>query len=198
MNGVQLCGLHPAVNCTAIAAFDASTLPPRLATLLRVPPPLNSLHEVTARFSSPYVFWTRPGGKFGTPVHFDMVCEYTLSMQHSGRKKWVLWAPWDVPSADGESSVAAHTRFEVVADAGDAVLYPPAWFHATEAEAGDHSVTAAVDVLGFPTYGALGGRSLRSPFGFGACAKRWLAQSREWDAALLTSGAAASNRRDEL
>ena len=45
----------------------------------------------------------------------------------------------------------------------------------------------AVDLLGFPSFGALANRSLRSPFGWNSCAQGrhgWYAQSREWDRVL--------------
>ena len=107
-------------------------------------------------------------------------------MQHRGSKRWSLWAPWDLIDADG-THVAAHTRFEGVAHAGDVMYYPPAWFHGTVVDEGDESITAAVDLVGVPSFGNLANESLRSPFGYGSCAAGahgWHAQSREWDRVL--------------
>lgn len=111
-------------------------------------------------------------------------------MQHRGHKAWTLWAPWDLIDADGDT-VPAHTRFEALAAPGDAMYYPPAWFHATRVTDNGHggSLTAAVDLLAFPSFGALANRStLQTPFGYGACAsgsRGWYAQSAVWDRVLL-------------
>ena len=61
-------------------------------------------------------------------------------MQYKGSKRWSLWAPWDVQTAEGDT-VTAHTRFEAVSNAGDAVYYPPAWFHATSVDPGDRALS---------------------------------------------------------
>ena len=169
------------------AALDAGDMP-ALGRLLTFPRSLPSLAAVTARFGTPYVFLSQPRDAFGGPMHFDMICTGTLSMQHRGHKRWSLWAPWELRDADG-ARVPAHQRYEAVARPGDVVYYPPAWFHATRVdEDGGASLTTAVDLAEVPAFGTLGGRSLRSPFGYGTCAagpRGWHAQSAAWDRALL-------------
>lgn len=188
--GVQLCGRHPEHDCAAEAALDdLARLPAGLRGALEMPPPLPPLHEITARFGEPYIFWSQPSHTFGGPDHFDMICTGTLSMQHKGRKKWTLWAPWELIDSDG-TPIPAHARFEVTANPGDVLYYPPAWFHATSVEPGDESITTAVDLLAVPSFGTLAGRSLLSPFGYGSCAagtNGWHAQSQRWDQTLLPS-----------
>lgn len=183
--GVQLCGR--VLDCSAVAALDdLSALPPALRVAIEVPSPLPSLREITRHFNDPYIFSSEPEDRFGGTGHFDMLCTGTLSMQHRGRKKWVLWAPWELFDARGRS-IPPHTRFEAVAQRGDVIYYPPAWFHETVVEGGSASLTTAVDLMGFPSYGHLADRSLRSPFGYGACmegALGWVVQSREWDQVL--------------
>ena len=172
--GVQLCGRHPEHDCAAEAALDdLARLPAGLRGALEMPPPLPPLHEITARFGEPYIFWSQPSHTFGGPDHFDMICTGTLSMQHKGRKKWTLWAPWELIDSEG-TPIPAHARFEVTANPGDVVYYPPAWFHATSVEPGDESITTAVDLLDVPSFGTLAGRSLRSPL---ATARAQLAQT---------------------
>ena len=214
---VQLCGRHPEFACAteAGALHDARRLPAPLRRLFEgLPAPLPSLERITKRFHEAYIFWSRPADTFGGPDHFDVICTGTLSMQHRGRKRWTLWAPWELTDADG-GRIPAHTRFEVVASAGDVLYYPPAWFHGTvveeegggsgggdeEEEGGggssdDESISVAVDLEHVPAYGNLAGRSLRTPFGYGSCAagaNGWHAQSRTWDDALL----GAEQREDD-
>jgi hypothetical protein len=210
---VQLCGRHPEFACAveAGALYDARRLPAPLRRLLELPAPLPSLERITERFRDAYIFWSRPADTFGGPDHFDVICTGTLSMQHRGRKRWTLWAPWELADADG-GRIPAHTRFEVVVGAGDVLYYPPAWFHGTVVEegggggdeeeeeeegSGDESISVAVDLEHVPAYGSLAGRSLRTPFGYGSCAagaNGWYAQSEAWDEALL----GAEQREDEL
>lgn len=138
-NGPQLCGREAPHECQRIAARDfggssGAELPPALLAVFDTPPPLPSLRDITSqlamqdgRYSSTYIFWSRPGDTFGGADHYDILCMGTLSMQYSGTKRWNLWAPWDVYDAEGRP-VRAHTRFVGKVHAGDVLYYPPGWF----------------------------------------------------------------------
>ena len=202
--GVQLCGRHPKFDCPGVAGLDElSRMPAGLRQALEVPPPLPSLEYLTQRWGHAYVFWSRPGDEFGAQDHFDMICTGTLSMQHRGSKRWSLWAPFGFLRDASGAAIPPHALFEGTAHAGDALFYPPAWFHATrveqegeeeegeeeeeEEEEGGESITTAVDLLGFPAFGALANRSLRTPFGYNSCAQGrhgWYAQAHKWDSVL--------------
>ena len=231
--GVQIC----AATCMALAGFArAADVPTALRTLLDFPPPLPGFRDVASRFSAPFTLWTAPADTFGGNTHFDELCGSTLSLQYQGRKRWTLWAPWDVgapvapeegggaehagggsggaehagggsgggdqagsstPAGRSSTSIptsvtAAHTRFEGVVGPGEALFYPPAWFHATVVVDGNDSLTGAFDVDLIPSFGELRGRSLEpSPLGFHECAAGemgWYARSRVWDRMLAVNG----------
>lgn len=191
-SGPQLCGQHPPHKCKFAAGEElTAALPPALEALFSFPSPLPSAQQITARFSSPYVFWSKPGDTFGHAGHYDMLCVGTFSMQYQGAKKWSVWAPWDVTMADG-APVRAHARYEGAVGAGDLLFYPPAWFHATSVLPGAESITVAADIDLVPYYAKMGDNPLRSPFGYSACAEGpfgYHARSAIWDAALRGAGA---------
>jgi hypothetical protein len=148
---------------------------------------------------APFVLVTVEGFEFGYPAHFDAGCTGTISYQLQGSKFWRLWSPWDT-TADNSSSTSArgymaHTRFEGVVHPGDAVIYPPGYFHHTDVQYraaadaladqtqiwedapvfGRLSIASAFYFPTVPWYGSLrtarGSPGEYSPFGYDTCAK---------------------------
>lgn len=115
------------------------------------------------------------GEEFGAPVHFDTICQGSLSMQYQGRKKWTLWSPWPITNTSGDL-IDAHVRFETELQAAEALFFTPGWFHATKALEGDS--LAVVHALSYPVYTAADSRPVQGlglPFGFELC--KWSAGS---------------------
>ena len=144
-----------------------------------------------------YTLFTREGGIFGTPSHFDQGCDGTLTVQYEGRKRWALWSPWDL-----SDDVPAQTRYETVLAPGEMLFYPPAWLHSTTTVEGD-SISAAFDVQYLPAFGAvLANQSLwATPFGFERCAggrRGWRAQSKALELALQETASTSEMHGDEL
>ena len=65
---------------------------------------------------------------FGNPGHYDIDCANFVTWQHTGRKKWTVWAPWDVRLADDNETVVipAHARLEVTLKPGEMLFVPQA------------------------------------------------------------------------
>jgi len=124
------------------------------------------------------LIWAREGKGFGGPTHFDWSCDGTLSVQYHGLKKWDLWAPW------GNDKLKAHTHFQAIINESDAIWYPPAWYHGTEAIKG--LSVAFTYYTRIPSFGEWSNYSFKfTPFE--PCARGaygWPARSVAWPTAL--------------
>ena len=161
----------------AYAALKAENVP----KMLHFPDPLPR-EMIIGQMAQPFsaqVILTFNGGIFGGPLHYDMSCAGTISIQYKGVKKWSLWAPWDV-----RDDVPAHTRYEGIVGSSEFVWFPPAWYHGTEVLS-ERSLTAAHFVQDVPNFGAQAHLSLwRQPYGFERCAAGaggWRARAAAWD-----------------
>ena len=124
--------------------------------------------------ATPNLFSGVTGGVFGGTTHFDLTCHQSLSVQYEGTKRWTLWSPWSLFAPDG-TLLPPHQRFEGILMPGDALWFPPAWFHTTEILDGP-STAAVYAVSGEPIYDVVPTVERRlpwalSPFGYGEC--RW-------------------------
>lgn len=161
-------------DARAYAALQPANVP----SMLHFPDPFPR-DRVLGQLGSPHsgqVILTFNGGIFGGPLHYDMSCAGSISIQYKGVKRWSLWAPWDV--MDG---VPSHTRYEAVVSAGDFIWFPPAWYHGTQVLS-ERSLTVAHFVQDVPNFGDLRHLSLwRQPYGFERCAVGWRARAAAWD-----------------
>ena len=132
--------------------------------------------EPATSFMVPNLFSGDVGQTFGGPVHFDHSCDQSLSVQYDGLKRWSLWSPWTIPAHDG-ALLPPLQLMNGTLSAGDALWFPPGFFHATEILEGP-SISAAYFVPGQPTYESLmvtaRGEAAarpwdRSPFCYAAC-----------------------------
>lgn len=201
--GVQMC----ADACRKYAGLRAR--PPALRRLFEnLPRPLPRVEQVFSRSLFPVLWWSAPGDDFGKATHFDEACGPTCSIQFLGAKRWTAWAPFDLHAA----GVRAHTRFETIVNAGDVLILPPSWYHATKVlqEGGPHSVTSIYELHHLGVYGSVHGSFRGSPYGFEVCAEGdgngeesdcpgWRQSSARWDEAMESFDEAAEEaRRDEL
>ena len=169
-----------------------------LPQTFRFPHPLPSLSQIFD--DPPWVVAGAAGATFGSPGHYDNGCSGSISIQLHGRKLWTLWAPWDVDVRDedaaettdepSDSFIQERERFEAMLEPGDAIVYPPGWFHSTAITEDGASAAVAWWVDLIPSFGAGESRSntstaiARSPFGFGSCAtgtKSWARRTAAWD-----------------
>ena len=125
----------------------------------------------------PFVLMSTEGHQFGFPGHFDAGCSGTMSYQLQGTKYWRVWSPWKtLADSRGNPGYPAHTRFEGVVRPGDAIIYPPGYFHTTSVQhklgdaraanktgTGRISVAATFYLPSVPWWGSL--RSVHGPPG---------------------------------
>ena len=132
--------------------------------------------EPATSFMVPNLFSGDSGQTFGGPLHFDHSCDQSLSVQYDGVKMWTLWSPWALLAHDG-TTLPALQRMNGTLSPGDALWFPPGFFHTTEILEGP-SIAAVYFVPGQPVYEALVKTAQkkaaafpwhRSPFGYAAC-----------------------------
>ena len=185
---------HDVTVCDREACETAARMPPR-----SVP---RCIDAPASSFVMPALFsGEAEGHKFGGPTHFDHACDQSLSVQWTGLKRWTLWNPWPISTADG-STLQAFSRMTTVLGPGDALWFAPGSFHTTEILEAP-SIAAAHFVVGEPVYDALATTPwARSPFGYATC--RWRdagwreEQQRERRRLRLAEHGHAASRRDEL
>uniref|UniRef100_A0A7S2XF47 JmjC domain-containing protein n=1 Tax=Lotharella oceanica TaxID=641309 RepID=A0A7S2XF47_9EUKA len=119
---------------------------------------------------------------FSGPLHYDQSCHGSMSVQHIGRKRWWLWAPWEVEHDNG-TRYDALTRFTAILNPNEILVYAPAWYHQTETLDNALSI-ATVFFLKDPPFNGRLPDHFRSPRGFEACADAlggWRWRDRAWD-----------------
>ena len=89
-------------------------------------------------------FFGMPGGK--VKAHTDQICNYVLSIQFSGRKKWKLGMFSQNASNFKDHTIAFQKIldetpiYEFVLNPGEVFLFPPGMVHATEIVGGDDEI----------------------------------------------------------
>jgi len=138
------------------------------------------------------------GDRFGGRLHFDQSCTAILSFQLAGIKHWDLWSPssWRPAWRSGEP-LAPHTYFATVLREGDAILFPPGWYHATRVLVAP-SVSTSYSIHPLPMYASSAfepGFYRGSPLGYARCATHeggWEAFNRDCGEAALREAVAWS------
>ena len=119
------------------------------------------------------LFSGKGGHTFGGTTHFDSTCHSVLNLQMQGTKDWTLWSPstWEVGPFRGKM-LPPHSRFVTTLREGEALLFTPAWYHATQIRRGEFSVATSTDVVDLPVYSALKADFYTGhPFGYENCGK---------------------------
>jgi len=124
-------------------AWKRAGLPP----VLSFPPPLPSADALLIEEHPPYVLYGHEGAAFGRPTHYDNSCHGTLSLQYRGRKRWRMWAPWELTHRQDEGHTAPYSLHEATLEEGDVLFLPPGWFHVTEVLKGGGPSLAAAHYL---------------------------------------------------